>query len=209
MPTRPMLDTITEASLVQLRSVPDEQAALALDSRLRVLEEAYKRSFVERGIILVEMKQRALWRYLVDPDTGYNYTSMERWLVTAAPQSRADCFAAMRAVEELRDIPREQLQEIPRCNIHVLQGLSTQVRRSDDVMRAARFMTQREFVAKLEKDYPYQHVESRRLIHLNPTRGARDVIERAVELAKRIEGLRTREDVLEMWASNYLQEHGE
>lgn len=207
MTGRPMLDSITESSLVHLRSIPDEQAAIALDGRLRALEALWRRSFVERGLILIEMKQRLLWQHLDDPTTGVPYTSLERWILTAAPQSRADCYAAMRAVEELRDVPREQLAEIPRCNVHILQALSSQVRREPEVIKAATSLSQREFVAKLEKEYPLQHIESRRTLHMHPTKGASEVIEQAIQRASDMEGCTTREESLECIAVYYLQGH--
>jgi hypothetical protein len=204
-----MLDVagVTEATLINLRNMPDEIAAVALDGRLRALEIQWKRSFLERGVLLLEMEQRMLWRKLDDPSTGEPYTSLERWILTAAPQSRSDAYAALRAVKELRDIPRQHLEGVARCNVAILQALSTSIRNEPEVLKAAKDLPEREFIRKIEKDYPDQHIESRRLIHLHPTKSASAVIEKAIKLAMQLEGLTTREQVLESWAVTYLQEH--
>ena len=203
------IDAVTESTLIKLRQMSDEVAAVALGQRLRALESLWKRSFYERGIILHEVKQRLLWKHLNDDATGEPYTSFDRWVLRSAPQSRSDCYAALKAVEELRDIPRHQLEQVPRCNISILQALSSNIRKSPEVLQWATFTSQKDFVARLEHFYPEQAIESRCLIHLNPTKSASVIISRAVNLAKRLEGLTTREDVLEFWAADYLSEHPE
>lgn len=206
-----MLDVngITEATLINLRNMPDEIAAVALDGRLRALEIQWKRSFLERGLLLLEMEQRQLWRKLTDPHTQEPYSSLEKWICSAAPQSRSDAYAALRAVKELRDIPRQSLEAIPRCNVAILQALSTAVRNEPEVLKAAKDLPEREFIRKIQKDWPEQHIEERRMLHMNPTKTASTVIERAIKLAMQVEGLTTREQVLEMWATEYLQGHAE
>jgi hypothetical protein len=204
-----MLDVngVTESALIQLRSLPDEVAAVALGQRLRALESLWRRSFYERGIILHEVKQRLLWKHLNDDATGEPYTSFDRWVLDSAPQSRSDCYAALKAIEELRDIPREQLEGVSRCNISILQALSSKVRESPKVLDAAKLLSQREFVAMIEHDYPEMHIESRRMLHLNPVKSASPVIAEGFKLAMQIEGLTSREAVLEFWATSYIQEH--
>ena len=150
---------VTELALVQLRSMPDLDAAAFLDARLRCLEADYKRTFVERGVILIEVQERSLWRLLGD------YHSFEQYIVTAAPHSRSDCFAAMKACRELRDIPREQLAEIPRCNIEVLQSLSPSVR--SVVIEAAKDLSESKFRKKMLAEYPDQHIQNRRRLVFN------------------------------------------
>ena len=68
-------------------------------------------------------------------------------------------------------------------------------------------MPEREFIRKLEADYPEQHVESRRSLRLQPTKSASIMIDKAIKLAMEIEGLKTREQVLELWASEYILAH--
>lgn len=204
-----MLDSrgVTEAVLIQLRELPDETAAIALDGRLRALESLWRRSFYERGLILHEVEQRLLWQKLNDSTTGDPYTSFNRWVVDAAPHSRSDCYAALSVVKELRDIPRQQLSDIPRCNLSILQALSSQVRQDERVIQVASSSSQKDFVAMLEKDYPDQHIESRRLIHLNPTTSLSTVMQQGIELAKRVEGVTTREQAIEAIFMEYIHQH--
>lgn len=203
-----MLDVINESSLIHLREMDDEEAATTLDRRLRELEIQWKRTFVERGIILLEMEQRLLWKHLTDPNTSQPYTSLERWIITAAPQSRSDAYAALRAVKDLRDIPREHLEAIPRCNVAVLQSLSTAVRNEPGVLQAARDMPEREFVRMIQKHHPLQHLERRQRIQFNLPASAMIVVEQGIAGCMEREGL-TREQALEYWAANDLAEHME
>lgn len=206
----PMLDKgITEATLIHLRSESDEIAAVALDCRIAALETLYKRTYLERGIILFEVEQRLLWQKINDPATGVPFTSLDRWILTRCPQSRSDAYAALRAVKELRDIPRERLEAIPRCNMAILQALSSKVRESPKVLDAAKLLSQREFVVMLEKDYPEMHIEQRRTIHLHPVASASPIIEQGFRVVMQHEGLTTREQVLEFWATKSIQEYQE
>lgn len=203
-----MLDAgVTDAALISLRSMPDEIAAVALDGRLRTLEAQWKRTFVERGLILLEMEQRMLWKYLPDPQTGQPYNSLERWIITAAPQSRSDAYAALRAVKELRDIPRERLEAIPRCNVAILQALSTAVRNDPNILDAARHLPEKEFIHEIQRCWPEQHVEQRRAIHMHPVASASPIIEKGFKLVMEHEGLTTREQVLEFWATKSIDEY--
>jgi hypothetical protein len=170
--THPILDSaqITELALITLRSIPEEQAASILDSRLRVLEDAWKRSYIERGIILVEVQERGLWRLLAGLD-GVPYHSFEAWVCGAAPHSRSDCFAAMRAVRELADIPRYQLESMPRCNVEVLRSLSSGVRSKPGVIEAAQALPEKEFREHIRASHPGQHIEGKRRLILTLSDG--------------------------------------
>lgn len=206
----PMLDKgITEATLIHLRSESDEIAAVALDCRIAALETLYKRTFLERGVILFEVEQRLLWQKIDDPATGVPFTSLDRWILTRCPQSRSDAYAALRAVKELRDIPRERLEAIPRCNVAILQALSTAVRNEPEILKAAKDLPEREFILKIQQDWPGQHIEERRLIHMKPTKSASVVIEQAIKLAMQVEGVTTREQALEVISVEYIHGHQE
>ena len=206
------IDAVTESTLIQLRSVPDEVAACCSGTAITGLGEPLEALIFtkKRDHPSHEVKQRlAVWKHLNDDSTGEPYTSFDRWVLDSAPHSRSDCYAALKVVEELRDIPRHELEQVPRCNLHILQALSSNIRQSPEVLQWATFTSQKDFVARLEHFYPEYMTESRCLIHLNPTKSASVIISRAVNLAKRLEGLTTREDVLEFWAADYLSEHPE
>ncbi len=191
------IDSVSESTLITLRSLPDEIAAVALDGRMRVLEEVWKHGFVERGLILLEMEQRMLWKALINPNTQEPYNSFERWIITAAPQSRSDAYAALKVVKELRDIPRQHLGEMTRCNVDLLCKVSSSVRMQPDVIEAAKELPLKALIQKINKDYPGQHL----------TEPGTGVIEEAVRLAMRIEGLDSKDDVIRFWAIQNLAEN--
>ena len=209
----PILDNhsepITELVLVRLRSIDEQEAADVLDARMRVLEASWKRTFIERGLILLEVESRELWRWMVKPLTSEKYTSMSHWLANAATHSISDCRAALSAVKELRDVPREDLMAMPRCNISLLTQLSSEVRRDESVIKDAQTMTETQFTAKIAADHPLQHFESRKKITFKPVTSAGVIIEQAIELVMSQEDLATREAALEWLCAEYLLKHME
>ena len=81
-----MIDnSITEITLIKLRQMSYEEAAVALDdSDCGALKRLWKRSFITKeGVILHEVKQRLLWAKHLDDDseTGEPYTSFDRWVL--------------------------------------------------------------------------------------------------------------------------------
>lgn len=200
----PELDAL---SIMRMRSLPDQEAADALDGRLRGLERAYKRSFVERGLILLEMEERRLWGFLTDSETGQAYASLEKWIVSAATHSRSDCFAALKAVKELRDIPTDQLLDTPRCNVAVLQSLSSSIRKRPEVVKAAQTKSAKEFVKHIEERWPEQHIEEKRTIHIASDKSEADDIEQAIAIAMVVEGCKSRSEALRAIAISYVQDN--
>jgi hypothetical protein len=183
--------------------MPEEKAARILDNRMRVLEDYYKRSFCERGLIALEVQERQLWRWMADFD-GSQYGSFDQWVIRAAPHSRSDVLAAKRAVKELRDIARDDLESMPRCNIEVLRTLSTGVRSNPEVIEAAKILPQKAFVAKMERSFPDQHVEETGFIAM--PKGDADEFRRAIAMAMAL-GARTRAEAFKEIAVSYIQDH--
>ena len=70
---------------LRINGMGDEEAALVLDARMCILEDQWKRSFVERGLILLEFEERNLWSLLTDPDTNQPYPSLRKWIKRIAP----------------------------------------------------------------------------------------------------------------------------
>jgi len=147
---------------LSVNGMGDEEAALTLDTRMRVLEDQWKRTFVERGLILLEFEERKLWCLLKDPDTGQPYETLRKWIKRIAPASFRDCYAALAAVKELRDMRIEDLLLIPRCNIEQLKLMSPKDRAAEiemedgkrvSVALAAQTMKLNEFVAKIGKRF--------------------------------------------------------
>ena len=191
--------SLNSFSILHVRSLEDSDAAYALDTRLRLIDWGYRRSFVERGLILLEVEERQLWKLMLRLDNGEAYTSLNSWICDAAPYSRSDSFAALRAVKELRDIPTDMLLEMPRVNVQVLQALSSQVRQDEGVLEAARTHSKKDFVAMIERDHPQQHIKED--AYEDPD------VELAIKMAQALEdGCDSRRDALKCIAIAYIQE---
>lgn len=196
---------LDELKIRSLRSLSDADAAKILDERLRFLESQYKRNFVERGFILLEVEERQLWLHLTDPDTGSAYSSFERWVVTAASHSRSDCFESLRAVKALRDVPREQLLNVPRKNISVLMQLSPKVRKNPEIIKKAQMAAKSEFIGLIQEKHPDQHVEHETKVTTHPTVTQKAVIDDARVIAQWVYGCTGREAADEAIAAYFLQ----
>jgi hypothetical protein len=194
---------ITAEEVAMLRKASDLDAAETYDKRLRHLERQSKRTFVERGVILLEVEERSLWSKLTD-EAGYYFTSMGSWLSEAAPYSRSDCYAALGAVKELRDVPTDELLKVPRCNTGTLQKLSSATRQQPEVIQAAQTMTEDQFISHIEATHPEQHVEHRRKMNLKPQASAFALINTAYEAAEWSYGVTGREQALESIVASWM-----
>jgi hypothetical protein len=90
-------------------------------------------------------------------------------------------------------------------NLKVLQPLSTAVRRDPEVLKAAKYCSEREFVTRVQQTHPEQHTESHRRLVFNPTASAAVVIEEAIEQAINSGEVASREEWLEACAAEQLQ----
>jgi len=181
------------------------EAATAMDGALRALDGLSKRIFIERGLILLEVESRRLWEHLADAD-GVPYRSFEQWVCSAADYSRRDCFYALAAAKELRDIPVRELSQMTRSNIEVMKTLSTGVRQKPEVIEAAKNLPEKEFVAKVQADYPEQHLESRQPVVM-ASAGASAKIDQAIEMATLLYGCKSRGEALEAVAAEFVLAH--
>jgi len=188
-----------------VRAMAPEPAAIALDGALRALDGLSKRIFIERGLILLEVESRRLWEHLASPE-GVPYRSFEQWVCSAADYSRRDCFYALAAAKELRDIPVRELSQMTRSNIEVMKTLSSGVRQKPEVIEAAKNLPEREFVAKIQGEYPEQHLERSQPVVMASV-GASEKIDQAIALATALYGCKSRGEALEAIAADFLVEH--
>ena len=165
--------------LDEIVSLGDEQAALFLSDRLRQLDSYEKLSYAERGMILHHVQFRRLHERITNPATG-NPFSFSGWVRSMAPWSYSSCFAALRDVEELKDIPAEHLAEIPQSNFPILRQLSTAVRAEPQVIEAAKTQTPAAFTEQIRKDHPEQHLEARKMLRVNMDESALAKVEEAI-----------------------------
>jgi hypothetical protein len=201
-----MNEAITDLTLIRLRSLPEMDAAVLLDTRLRCLEAEFKRSFLEMGIICVEVQERRLWASLCDFD-GVPYHSFEAWVCSAAPQCRRQCFSAMAAVKELTEIPMHELAEIPQCNLAQLRKLSSGVRQQPEVIAAAKCLSEDDFRSKIKESFPDQHISNRRRMVLNFDEGDYETVCTWLDAIGEALDLTDREGELLALAIDWQQEH--
>jgi len=135
-----------------LRSADIEECKSILESIDRVED----RSFIWRGIVLREIERRELWK----DDKDALYTSMNDWIHRAPGKSARDRYAALAAVEALKEIPLQDLSQIPRCNVETLQKMSSSVRVQPEVLEAAKG-SEDAFVAHVQAHHPDQHIQKR------------------------------------------------
>jgi hypothetical protein len=183
----------------------DAPAATMLEACIRDLDGIEKQVFAVRGRALLMMEERQLWKLLTDPATKAPWRSLDAWLASAAPHSRSDCYAALRAVRELQDVPFETLTQMPRCNVEQLRKVSSGVRARPEVQAAARELPEKDFVEKLNREHG-QHLEPRKLVLLPPA-GEVEELEQALEMAMLVEGCSTLTEALRCLAISYIAEN--
>lgn len=126
--------------------------AKAHDERMRELEKIWSNTWQEIGLLAIVVRDNNEWKVL-------GYSSFNAWLLDACGKSRSVVYAAMGALDELKDIPREQLQEISHQNAHVLKKIPKTIRANPKVIEAARDLTNKAFVRKMKQDHPELHLE--------------------------------------------------
>ena len=202
--TKPGFREVTEADIIALRDMGDIYAADVYNARARQLSFAYKRTFVELGLICTEVANRNLWRKLADPETGIYFHSIDAWIASSLGEARSSAYAAMKALSALHEVPIADLQQMSRSNTVTLSTLSTAVQRDPEVIRAAKEYNPEEFREKVNKMYPEQHVERRRAVIAKPVQSARTVMDECFEVVSWVYDIEGREDILEILCAYFM-----
>lgn len=184
---------ITEARMDNIRAMRDEDAARVLDYRVKAIERATKRSFIEMGVICSEMKKRELWAVLSD-DTGVPFHSWEHWATSVMNVSRRSAFAAVKVIEATQGTPISVLQEMPRVNATHFAKLSTKVQQK--LAHKAQTMSEKDFVALVQADFPEQHLSKAPALILNLEAPDRELFDEAIETAEWAHEVKGREIAL-------------
>jgi len=176
---------------------------MAMDARIRQFDKQQKLTFVEIGYICLKVEQTEAWREMYDQG---KFKSFGAWITDAAPSSRATCYAAMgevkRAIED--KLPLQQLNTIPRCNIRTVNRLSTELKRDPEILKAAETLEERDFLRKIEKEHPLEHVEDLSPMRFKFEKSQRQKVEEAIQVAMVIYELPTREAAMEVIAADWL-----
>lgn len=197
-------DEIKEDHLRIFKIWDKEEAAKVCDARMRFLEERDKQTHIERGLIFLAMEENEWYRYIVDPRTGEGYASADRWITDAAPISRSAAYAAKSAIKQLSaEIPLQELNEIPQCNLDTVKKLSTKTRKKPEILHAAKTLPENKFLEKIEKEYPEEHIEEKKPMRLKPDKSARVRINRTMATVMWVFDLETREQALEQLCADW------
>lgn len=204
---------LTEDDILRLRKADAWTTAEIYDARLREMERQHRRSFVEMGMICLEVSDQELWKKLIVPDyyddegllhTGEYFHSFDAWMLSAAGVSRSSAYSAMKTVKELKDVPMDEVRAMPRCNAVVLAGLSSEVRQQPEMREAAKVMTEEAFIAEIQTRHPNEHRERRQALPLKPERSQRTAILYAIDVALWALGTVTREEAQEAMCAAWM-----
>jgi len=124
-----------------------------LDARAREIEAITKSTWLELADLVIVIRDNELWK-----EGGYH--SFHAWLVSACPTARSTAYAAIANLEELQDIPREDLKQIPPGNAGILAGVPKK-HRNGKILKAAKSQTPREFTATVIREAPESHIEQK------------------------------------------------
>lgn len=188
-----------------IRVMHPESAMTSLTSILTNLDPLEKQVFAMRGMAMLLVEERELYRWVIDEEVGDYFTSFDRWMKVTLPNSWGYCRDALRAVKELKDLPFEDLLQIKRCNLEQLKRVSSGVRLLPEVVKAAKTMPEKAFVEKLNTDHD-QHLEVKQPVVMATTDECEE-FETAISIAIAVEGCTTRAEAIRAISINYIQDH--
>jgi hypothetical protein len=197
-----MTETITQQALTRILVLPNSEAESVLYERLRYLDRTTKLAYAEIGYVCLAVQTYRLHEHRIIDGKPCSFT---RWIRLAAPWGYSTCFAAMKDVGDLKDIPVEHLAEIPQENFPILRQLSTAVRAEPQVIEAAKTKSSDQFTQQIRKDHPEQHIESRKMLRVNMDESALAKVEDAITAAMQ-RGAASRGEALEQICAEVLLE---
>lgn len=190
-----------------LRSMSPEDSAPLVGHFLRDLDGVEKQVFALRGMAMLLVEERQLYRFVLDEEVGDYYQSFDRWMKQELPQSWGYCRDALRAVKELKDMPFEDMLQIKRCNLEQLKKVSSGVRLLPEVVKAAKTLPEKAFVEKMNADHD-QHLSAKVPVVMAdpPVSVMRD---EAIGIAKLIFHVTNDGDALEIVYADFISAHRE
>ena len=188
-----------------MRSMDPEAAANALTGILARLEGTEKQVFAMRGMAALLIEERELHRFILDNEVGDYYQSFDRFLKCEYPASWSYIRDALRAVKELRELPFADLLEIKRCNLEQLKKVSSGVRLLPEVVKAAKSMPEKQFVAELNQRHD-QHLSVKQPVVMATPDDVAE-FEAAIAIATLVEGCTTRAEAIRAISISYIQDH--
>src|SRR6267378_512944 len=145
-----------------------------LDARAREIEAITKSTWLELADLVIVIRDNELWK-----EGGYH--SFHAWLLSACPTARSTAYAAIANLEELQDIPREDLKQIPPGNAGILAGVPKK-HRNGKILKAAKSQTPREFTATVIREAPEAHIEQKICHKFRMTSSQSKILQAALDI---------------------------
>lgn len=127
---------------------------LELDERAKRIEQQFKETWVDLADIMATMRDCEYWR-----EGGF--TSLHSWIISAMPCSRSWAYLALGVREDLKDIPAEELKQMPLSNAEILRKLPERARREPETIAAAQTLTPAEFLPTVAQQRPELALETK------------------------------------------------
>lgn len=192
--------------IAQYREWEPGAVAQIFDRRVRDIEEQSLRNFSELGIIGKEMDDRKLWQYVTKKD-GERCHSWDDWVQDALTVSRSTAYSARKVAQRLSGIPQEDRALISPGNLKTMAEIDdVKLTGSRPILDAAKKLKPEKFREYIEKEHPERHIEALAPMRFSPEKSAREVIDRALEIAMVMEEC-GREAALEAISQFYIDEN--
>lgn len=196
-PDMDVYQPLTTDRMSDVLGLADDQCEDILFRRLQTIAAIWELGYSEVGLICRHVDAYMLWEQRTDPETNEPCESMSRWIHVCCPRSFSTVYAAMRDVEELKDIPAEHLAEVRACNIPTMKQLSTAVRNDPEVLAVAKSGKNDDLVSHVQEHHPDQHVERRKMLRLSLEESLADKWKEAVSRAMQY-GAHSEKEALEL-----------
>ncbi len=187
---------------LELDQLPDPEAEQAIYEQMKAYDESERMSYAQIGLMALAVDRRGLWKFRQDPDDGLPCRSFARWVRICCPYAYSTVYAAKRDVEDISDVPAEDVAQIPQSNFRTMKQLSTAVRRDPLVLAASKGRNEG-LVAHVKKEWPEQHIEREGIFKVPLSETQMAEVEAAI--AKALErGCASRSEALWMIAVDFL-----
>lgn len=166
---------------IDYTELPDAEAAEAITNHVKQWDADEPLRYASLGLMMLAVIERQLWKLTTDPVDGFPCRSFARWVRLCAPNGYSTCYAALKDVQDLPDVPPADLAQIPQSNFRTMKQLSTAVRRDPDVLQAAKG---RGLAGYINANHPDQHITDRKAVNVlvDDAEMVYSVLDQAVEL---------------------------
>lgn len=195
--------TVEGRTMEQILQMSDREAECLIFGYVRHFDDVVSMSYARVGLLCRAVHSYELHEQRTDPETG-EPCSFHRWVQIAAPRAHATCYAALRDVEALQDMPDGEVAQIPASNFPVVRQLSTQVRNDPQVIEAIKSKPTDGLVEHIRKNHPEQHIEHTTVKRFRLEESAAEKIEEALKMAQ-LHGARNEAEALEMMAAAAME----